>query len=306
MTTTYCSTEDVTQYYTGKFRKISSNNTYVVLQAESGVSQTGHEEKVYLTAANAGLFYPGDSVRVFDDGDPVGELGVITSITFNGNSSCLVLSADMTGTYTTANAASVQLRSWFNKDSDPDVASVQRMINDAEDWIDAQTNDAWRSTTVTEEYHRRDWRRSSFNPGLAVNLRHTHVTTFVSGTDKVEIWNGSSWEEWVSTKTEGRGGDYWVNYTEGTLFLRSYWFLHQTDAVRMTYRYGNSTVPKDIRKACAMIVAKQLLEQEQHLNNMPSETGQGYTYGSDPRVSQYQKEINTIISRHRREIFFLK
>jgi len=301
VTVTYCTAEDVSMYYRGGQHRTQADAT---LTADSGLGEFA-PHLVVLSAADAGQFYVGARVTVYDDANPRGEEGTISAIVFNGASSYLQLSADLAALYTTTNSGKVKLRGFFNKDTTPDIQTVERIINDAEDWIDAQTNDAWRSTTVTEEYHRRDWRRSSFNPGLSINLRHTDITTFVSGTDKIEIWNGAEWEEWVATKTEGRGDDYWVNYTEGTLFIRSYWFLHQTDAVRMTYRYGHSTVPNDLRKCCALIVARDLLEQEQHLMNLPGD-GQGHTFELAARVAKYQKQIDTIISRHRREIFFLK
>lgn len=305
MTTTYCSTEDVTQYYTGKFRKISGDNTYVALKADSGASET-NKDRINLTAAHAGLFYIGDSVRVFDDGAPVGELGVVEAVTFSGDSSYLVVITDLTGDYETTDNAKVQLRSLFNKDSDPDVAIVHKMINDAEDWIDNTTHHAWRSKTVTEEYHHRPRRRASLWPGTAIPLNHRTITTMVSGTDKIEVFEGTAgtWTDWVASKTSGRANDYWLNYTDGIIYLKAWYLRHQTDAVRVTYRYGETSVPNDIRKCCAMIVAKELLAKEQHLNNMPAETGQGYTFGSDPRIREYQRTIDRIISRHTEIIAF--
>jgi hypothetical protein len=307
MTITYCDLEDVSQYYKNRFRRIDGDNNYVSLYGDSGSGQAD-KTKVKLTAANAAKFFPGANVRVFDDANFSGELGVVASITFNGDNSYLTLEDDMTDTHTTANNAAVQLRSFFNYDSEPDVSTIERMINDAEDEIDRKTHHAWRSTTVTREYHHRPRRRASIWPGTAISLHHRTITNFTSGTDKIEVYDGSdtsrTWTDWVATKTEGRDDDWWCDYEDGIIYLKAWYIRHETGAVRVTYRYGESTVPKDIRKCCAMMVAVELLTQEQHLNNMPAETGQGHTYELSGRIRRMQTEIDRIISKHTEMIVF--
>jgi hypothetical protein len=301
MTVEYCTAEDVTNYYRGGRLEVLAD---VSLQADSGASET-NKDRVYLTAANAAKFYPGERVTVYDDDDLIGEEGTISSITFNGNSSYLDLSADMTGQYTTASSAKVKLRGFFNRETVPDIQAVHRMINDAEDEIDARTHDSWRSTTVTDEYHDRPFEQADWWVGTAIRLYNRGITTFVSGTDKVEVYSGGgNWEDWVANRTEGRGANYWVDYTNGIVYLKGWWFMHAKSAVRVTYRYGQSTVPNDIRKCCAKIVTKELLMSDQHVGNVKAPEGAPSSMGISGRVRQLEDDIQRIISRHRRMILF--
>ena len=298
MTVEYCTAEDVTNYYRGgQFR----TDADVALKEDSG-SSDANADRVHLTASNAGKFYAGAQVRVYDTANPIGEVGTISSIKFDGDDSYLDLAADLTNQYDVTSTAMVQLRSFFNKDSKPDIISVERLINDAEDWFDEQTHHAWREVTETNEYHDRPYHRSSIWPGTRIPLNHRKIKNLTSGTDKIEVYEGTDtarlWTDWVATKTEGRDNDYWVDYEDGIIYLISWFHFHQTSAVRVTYRFGETSVPNDIRRCVAMMVAKQLLEQEQHLNNMPAETGTGHTYQLDPRISKYQREINAIINHH--------
>lgn len=303
MTVEYCTAEDVTLTYRGGRADVLAD---VSLQADSGASET-NKDRVHLTAANAGRFYPGERVTIYDDADPLGEEGTISSITFNGNSSYLDLSGDLTGQYTAASGGKVKLRGFFNKDSTPDVQSVHRMINNAEDDIDARTHDAWRSKSVVNEYHDRPFERADWWTGTAISLDNKGLTNFVSGTDKIEVYDGSDtsrvWTDWVATRTEGRNSDWWVDYTNGIVYLKGWWYLHSKSAVRVTYRYGQSSVPNDIRDCCAMIVAKKLLMSDQHVGNVKAPEG-STSMGISERVRQLDRDIQRIISRHRRMILF--
>lgn len=301
MTVEYCNAEDVTNYYRGGRQDVLAD---VDLQADSGASET-NKDRVNLTAANAARFYPGERVTVYDDADGIGEEGTISSITFNGNSSYLDLSSDMSGQYTTTANAKARLRGYFNKDTTPDIQSLYRMINDAEDEVDARTHDSWRSKTVTEEYHDRPYERADWWVGTAISLYNRGVTQFVSGTDKIEVYDGGNvWTDWVASRTEGRNKDWWADYTNGKIYLKGWWFLHSKSAVRVTYRYGQTAVPNDIRKLTAKIVTKELLMTDQHTGNVKTQEGSPSSMNISGRINQLERDIQTIISRHRRMIIF--
>ncbi len=115
--------------------------------------------------------------------------------------------------------------------------------------------------------------------------------------DKLEVWNGSSYSDWLDDKTEGRANDYWMDEEQGVLYLRYYFPYFTKKAVRMTYRYGESSVPNDILKATALIAAIKVLESDDRSSVM-AETGDPTRITYDSRVSKWQKEVDRIIRNH--------
>lgn len=295
----YTDQNAVTRYYRpGRFPE-QGKLGHSTLKADSGSGETGHEEKVYLTAANAAGFYEGDQVRVYDDAAMNGELGTVESITFDGDSSYLVLDADMTGNYTAASGGYVQRRSYFDNLTQPDVITVRQMVDDAEADFEAQTYHAWAAKTETKTYHKRDMRKVSYFPGLAINLPKRRIRDIDGEAgDKIEVFQGTDWEDWVAERSEGRNADYWLNYNDGILYLRGLYFWHVTDAVRLTYRWGETVVPNDVKEACAMMVAMRLLSMEVAVTNMPAEMGQQYP-APDERIRNWRTQIERTILRRR-------
>lgn len=199
--------------------------------------------------------------------------------------------------------AVIQKATAFGAGTTPTKTQVEGFINEAEDEIDQRTNHAWRSKIVTDEYYdipTKGSRTHHFgypHDGIPIYIRHRNITTFVSGTDKIEVWNGSEWIEWVATKTEGRANDYWMDNERGVLYLRLFWPHFLTKAVRLTYRYGEATVPKDIKKACSLIASIKVLQSDDR-SAVLSETGDPTRMTYDNRVTQWQKEVDRIIKNH--------
>lgn len=118
--------------------------------------------------------------------------------------------------------------------------------------------------------------------------------------DKLEVWTGSSYSDWLDDKTEGRANDYWMDEEEGVLYLRYHFPYFTKKAVRMTYRYGESTVPNDIKEAAAMMAAIKVLESDDRSAVM-AETGDPTRIVYDNRIRNWQREIDRII-RNRTEL----
>jgi hypothetical protein len=105
-----------------------------------------------------------------------------------------------------------------------------------EDAIDALTNHSWRTRSVYRESHTFTsyYRRGT---GCATHLQHRQIKQFNSTLgDSLEIWDGSNWEDWISTKSEGRGQDYWMDYEQGVIY--AYRLFTLPADVRVTYRFG--------------------------------------------------------------------
>lgn len=195
---------------------------------------------------------------------------------------------------------------YFTEVSNPTISDVERMIEQFEDYIDFRTQHAWRERRVSKyEYHRLGYlgvRGGWFVwLGFPIFLKHRKVKQFSKEQgDAFEVFNGSSWEDWLTTKTEGVNGDYWVDYDNGIIYVFGYWrYVGFKDfMVRVKYRYGEETVPKDITRACALLVAAHLVSVNDRLFMIP-EGGTGVLTVRD-KAELWREEAERILD-YRRE-----
>jgi len=157
----------------------------------------------------------------------------------------------------------------FSGTTHPSDTDVVDTIEEVQDEIDQQTQHAWREKTVTNEFYSFPFDRIyDHSVGLKIHLRHREIASFDTNKgDKIEIWNGSSYEDWVADKTVGRNEDYWLENEQGILHLRFYHPFFREKAIRISYRYGEGSVPKDIRRATTILTAIQLLENDERSCN---------------------------------------
>lgn len=209
----------------------------------------------------------------------------------------LALTASVT--YTSAD----KVANFLQVDNFPDSASstnpitymrVEDIINRVEDEIDTITGHAWRAVTVTNEYH------DIIGPyrwslGLRIDLKHRSVRTMTSGTDLIEIFDGSSWVNWVATKTEGRANDFWLNYTNGVLYLKTGAFSYYTEGAKITYRYGESTVAKDIERAATLKTAIDIIANADRSLLVPM-GGDGPS--ASQKITLWNEEFQNIMDRY--------
>lgn len=157
--------------------------------------------------------------------------------------------------------------------TDPTLEQVQQRIMAESDWIDQHTGHSWRARTVRDEFHNFEntyyWRA-----GMPIKLLKRDVRTPLDSSegDKIELWDGDGYTDWVAdpAKTEGRNGDYWVNEPEGMLYIyRRQIFFRRHREIKLTYRYGKEKVPQAVRDACARRVAAYFLEAQQYRMTTP-------------------------------------
>ena len=175
--------------------------------------------------------------------------------------------------------------------SKPTLAQVEAIINRWEDTIDRSTGHAWRTATSQIEYYNIDTTEESIDGELQIKLKHRQLTSLTNGTDTLEIWDGGTWVDYLADKTEGRGSDYWVNESEGILYL-VYFPGSGRDRVKIQYRYGDGSVPGDITDACTKYVAADLLQQDDRSFIVP-EGGQNITMTDKSR--QWKLQADAII-----------
>ena len=136
----------------------------------------------------------------------------------------------------------LQLKIDFSASSKPTDVIVEDLIRRAEDRIDYRTRKSWRFNVVVEDT---DPTFVDFNR-FGMFLRHKNFAKVYS----IQMWNGSVF----TTLTEGRNGDYQIDYDRGMIYLTrmfllpavygmagrysQYNFGEYKNAVKVAYAYG--------------------------------------------------------------------
>lgn len=154
-------------------------------------------------------------------------------------------------------------RYWFGFTTD---SNMEDNINRNEDKIDSDTGHAWRTKTVTNEFHNIDSPYVTFR-GIRISLNHRSIKTLDGNEgDKIEIWNGNDYDDYVATKTEGRANDFWIESGIGNVYLITFPTTRPL-GLRATYRYGEDTVAGDIKKACILLSAADFISGSNELTD---------------------------------------
>ena len=192
----------------------------------------------------------------------------------------------------------------------PSSGQVATRISRIATWIDQQTRNAWRTVTKTDEFHDFNYYRyrpvrwkSFFDEG-SVHLRFFPIVALASGVDKLEVFTGQStndgYEDFLSTRVQGRNSDFWVDTNEGIIhFKNSRPFVYR-DAVRVTYRHGESTIPADIERATILLTAAELVSTEDYSQTFPEGTQQ---LPFRDKVTQWKEEASDILDYRRRLVY---
>ncbi|UBF23104.1 hypothetical protein HCTV-16_gp121 [Haloarcula virus HCTV-16] len=164
----------------------------------------------------------------------------------------------------------------FNASTNPTRSQVEDMILEWSDEIDNRTKHAWRERQVKNEYHDLDDTPYYFGSGTPIKLYKRRIKALDGDKgDKLEIWSGNEWEDWVadSSHRAGRNNDWWIDEGNGLLYVYRRYATWSEPAVRITYRYGSENTPRDVKKACAKYVAADLAMTDQYAMNVPGTDG---------------------------------
>lgn len=194
-------------------------------------------------------------------------------------------------------------RSAFSASTTPTNTDVDMFIEWSQGEIERKTNQAFQAITVSNEFHtiryvggasrRRNYTFMINKPYIV--LTKSNVRAFTSGTDYIYVWNGSAYTDWVANKTEGRDEDYYVDYNEGVIyFMKNFPVIPYSENVKVTYRYGESTVPSWAEELCTLMAAKRVLEFD-YGRVISSEGGSGDEVDL-PRISDRIAALNEEIT----------
>ncbi len=220
----------------------------------------------------------------------------------------------MAVTYCTADdvALFAQLRAhdgskivWGTKPPVPDDSDIQALIESAERTIEDITKQAWGTRYITTTNEIQDihttWGtyapyRGSYYAYLF--LKRQNITTFSSvAGDKLEIFEDNAWVDYLTTYTEGRGEDFFVDYALGKIYFRNRTPPIGQQLARITYRRNSgTTVPEAVRQATALQVAIFLANTPGVQILFP--TGEGGGTPSTTLIDNYEEMIQRILSPH--------
>ena len=197
-------------------------------------------------------------------------------------------------TYCTAtDVANFLQRPAFSSSTTPTDTVVNDFIDANESYINQKTQTAFTITSSDTYNLTVTFVRDSlgFYTGM-VSLRHSKVQDLDSGQgDVFKVWNGSQYEDYLTTKTSGRDNDYWLDNDRGILFLRLPFLFSRILPIQIKYRYGYSTVPNAIKMATIMLTAADVLENSEFTSNTIS--GSDVDYRN--RIERLRKRANQLI-----------
>jgi len=202
--------------------------------------------------------------------------------------------------YCTVSDVSDFLRVPITATTTPNKTQVENIINRKEEELDRRLGHTFgRNKQIKTEVHSLPL-HYNYGWGIPIYLKHRNCRPLNSDLgDKIEIWKGSS-SEWENIM----GNSSWYDFEEtlGRLFLRGFLFSILRDyRVRVTYRYGDETVPLDIKDSCIKLVAIDLLNASFRMDIIL--TGAS---GIDIATSkaEWRADIENCID-NRQEIFFI-
>lgn len=195
----------------------------------------------------------------------------------------------------------------------PPVATIERYINQAEEYVDKRCYDRWRSTQIDDyEYHdfthrdRRGGRGGSRHP--VIDLKHDYVEAFSEGAgDKFELLTSNdTWTDLVATGTAATtprdtSGDYFLNKTAGTVTLLGDLPVIGYDTIRTIYTYGgDKTVPSDVQDITMKFAAMKIIDYLPD-TNIRTEMAGTVQYGK--LVDRWEREIERQIAEINKQAF---
>ncbi len=186
--------------------------------------------------------------------------------------------------------------------SNPTIQDIVEIIEDMQDKIDQKTNHAWRlrysgtksGHDQTPQYEYYDIASTyDYHTGKSVYLKHRKIKTLDSTEgDVFEWWDGSNWVDVLTDWTEDRGGDFWVNYQMGIMFIRRRYSINKTHSIRLKYRYGEEAVSRMVRRLCTKMVAVEGLYGESKAVFLQDGTT---NMNHAQKVTEWQEDIDSTL-----------
>jgi len=220
----------------------------------------------------------------------------------------------MAVTYATVCEVGALIRTTFTCATTPTTEQVEAIINRMECRLDQRTGHTYgRVKTVTREFHCLPL-VYTYGWGTPIFLKHREVQVKLDGCceptlafcscagDKLELWQGQSAANSFSDITSGSVNDYQIIGDRGELFIRGTLFtILRDNRIRVTYRYGSTTVPNDIRDAAIKMTAIDLIIGSFRMDIIPMGADGAKIVDTS---AKWRDDIDRIV-RNREEVFVL-
>lgn len=197
-------------------------------------------------------------------------------------------------------------------EAEPSTADVQRYVEKWTARFDRRTGQSFRANQVIDETHDHD-RLYYWLSGHPINVLKRNIITPLDASkgDKLEVWTGNKWEDWVSdpNRQYGRDGEYWVDEAVGIIFIYERAILRPHPKFRVSYRYGVADndadgdgvvdyIPADVRDAVAAAVAADILRTDVYGTSVPGNADDGPT----PRemAEDYEEQFHNTTSDYKK------
>ena len=277
--------------------------------AEDSIGSDTQTNTVYLPTTVGRKYGVNDSIRLYNSTGST-EDATVSAITYGSSYTTLTIGSLTNASYfTEAKDSTCQIKSYFNGVTNPTKSVVEQWIGFAEDEIEAYTRRAWNSQGSFSGYIRWDPRRLLIigEPHSWYKVRLPYpdpVTPLDSDSgDSLKVWNGGSEVEYVDVYTEGRTDDFWLDGKQ-YLYINSTRPWPENNSIYISYRYGNTSVPQDIKRACILLVKQMFNEANLYNNDGLTEAydgGEKYPYQSTS--TQFRNMAYAILKKRRRLIF---
>jgi len=204
----------------------------------------------------------------------------------------------MAVTYCTVEDVSDFMRVPISSTTTPTKAQVEKLINRKEEVLDRRIGHTFgRNKTITNEIHDLPL-LYTFGWGTPIYLQHRNIRDLSNAAgDKIEVWKGES-NEYDDILTDSQW--YQFDPVYGRLYLRGFIFsIMRKNRIRVTYRFGDATVPEDVEDACIKLVSIDLLTTSLRMDRLPV-GGSALTWGEI--IEQWKEDVEQCVI-NRREAF---
>lgn len=187
----------------------------------------------------------------------------------------------------------------FGVSTMPTLAEVEALIELKEAEIDERTNNSWKLNSSVERFNHPGFSYDKFGEhSVIVRLFNRSVRALDAGeSDKVEIWDGSTWTDIIANEGEAAGEDYFfVDYEAGMIHFYHTAIKEGYKTIKITYRYGETSIPASIEQACSLMVASHFMEIESLM--MIPEGASEFNLSKRDILYRWDKEIRYLLNKY--------
>lgn len=295
---------NTTQYNSGKWRVWKPDGTDVI---NGNISYTDRANGVVsytlqatdCVIANAGIWF--GEVELYNTTSQLVDTSDTFTFIIDPSDATVIGSAT---TYCTSQDVAEFMRINLSEITIPNRAMLDNFITRNEELIDRRTGHTFGRTKQTDYLYYDLPLIYTYGWGTPINLKNRDIKT-KAGTlrldsaqgDRLEMWNGSI-DSFTDITDDPR---YHVVSERGVIYLRGMIFtIMRKLRIRVKYRYGSSTVPGDIKKACILLTVLDLIRSSFKMDELPF----GGSKDKEKSIKDWEDEIERII-RNREEVYVL-